>query len=103
MSGSTASRTRSDTHLEILNVRSRMIRPVLALCAAAGCVLAVQTLAPALTPPVPAAPAAEPNTLKKLVDEKSPAIVSIKFIMKGEGGEHEEEATGAMIEAGGLV
>jgi S1-C subfamily serine protease len=77
-------------------------RPLLALIAAAGCLAAVQ--APAFAAALPAAPSAtEPNTLKKLVDDKAPAMVSIKFIMKGEGNEREEETTGALIEPTGLI
>src|ERR1043166_8556698 len=49
------------------------------------------------------APTTEPNLLKKLVDDKAPAMVSIKFIMKGEGAEREEETTGVLIESTGLV
>ena len=79
-------------------MNSRMIRPVLALTAAAGCLLAVV--------PLPAAGSvlAEPQAdYKKLVDEKASAIVSIKFVMKGEQGEQEEETTGAIIESTGLI
>jgi S1-C subfamily serine protease len=75
--------------------------PVLALVAAAGCLLAAQNIACAAATPAPSA--TEPNVLKKLVDDKAPAMVSIKFIMKGEGAEREEETTGVIIEATGLV
>lgn len=72
-------------------------RPVLALIAAAGCLLAAQGLAPA------APTSTEPSVLKKLVDDKAPAMVSIKFIMKGEQREAEEETTGVIIEPTGLI
>src|SRR5689334_2989047 len=72
-------------------------RPVLAIIAAAGCLLAARGLAPAA--PI----STEPSVLKKLVDDKAPAMVSIKFIMKGEQREAEEETTGVVIEPTGLV
>ena len=72
-------------------------RLVLALIAAAGCLLAPATN-------VLAAPPAEPaGDYKKMIDEKAPAIVAIKFVLKMDQGEQEEETTGAVIEATGLI
>jgi S1-C subfamily serine protease len=76
-------------------------RPMLALIAAAGLLTAVSTATKTLAaPPTAAEPAGD---YKKLIDEKSPAIVSIKFVLKMEQGEQEEETTGAVIEPTGLI
>jgi hypothetical protein len=77
-----------------------MTRPVLALIAAAGCLLAP---APAKLMAAPPAPSEPTSDYKKLIDEKAPAIVSIKFVLKMDQGEQEEETTGAVIEPTGLI
>jgi hypothetical protein len=73
-------------------------RSLFALIAAAGCLAALPTVTPAA-----ASRSAETNTFKKLVEDKAPALVSIKFIMKGERAEREEEATGVIVEPTGLI
>jgi len=57
----------------------------------------------AIAAPAPAQPPSTSASLTKLVGEKAPAIVSLKFILKGEGGEQERDTTGVLIESGGLV
>lgn len=60
--------------------------------------------APATEPAPPAAaqqPAGNPGS--RIVAERTPALVTIKFMLKDEEGEQEEEAAGTMIEGGGLV
>jgi S1-C subfamily serine protease len=53
---------------------------------------------------LPAAPAAQPeNPAPTLIAERSPALVSIRFILKDEEGESEEETSGAMIDGAGMV
>jgi S1-C subfamily serine protease len=51
------------------------------------------------------APAAAdgPAEFQKLMDERAPSIVSIKFILKGGDQEEEAEATGVVIEPDGLI
>ncbi len=76
---------------------------MLALIAAAGLLTAVSTATKTLAAP-PAPTSAEPTTdYKKLIDDKAPAIVSIKFVLKMDQGEQEEETTGAVIEPTGLI
>ncbi len=73
---------------------------------ASTALLALASFAGAPVPPSPAAPAPavqEPNTLGKLLTQKAPAMVSIKFLLKSDDGEQEAEASGAIIDAGGLV
>jgi S1-C subfamily serine protease len=71
----------------------RSVGPVLLIVAVCGGVRAVQ-----------AAPADVPQAdYSMLVNERAPAIVSIKYILKDEGEQQEEDTTGCMIEAGGLV
>jgi S1-C subfamily serine protease len=78
-----------------------MTRSVLALIAAAGCLLAV---APAKLMAAPASAPSDPaGDYKKLIDDKAPAIVAIKFVLKMDQGEQEEETTGAVIEPTGLI
>ncbi len=70
------------------------------LPAALVLILAGSTLAaaPAATPP------AQPdNPAPALIAARSPALVSVKFILKDEDGESEEETAGAMIDGAGLV
>lgn len=49
------------------------------------------------------------DAIRKLSTDKSPALVTIKFILKGDegdmmgGGDREEEATGVMIDGSGLI
>jgi S1-C subfamily serine protease len=77
------------------------------LSAAVIALVAGTALAGTVTPTAPSVPApAQPgdNPLAKLVAEKAPAIVSIKFMLKNEQGEQDEqETTGALIDATGLV
>lgn len=47
--------------------------------------------------------AARPIDFKTLSDQRSPALVSIKFILDVQGQEQEQEVTGVMITADGLV
>jgi hypothetical protein len=76
-------------------------RPLLALFAAAGLMTAVSTATKALAaPPAAAEPAVD---YKKLIDDKAPAIVSIKFVLKMDQGEQEDETTGVVIEPTGLI
>jgi len=74
---------------------SRTLSPALALTLAAGVV--ALTLVPA-SPAV----AAEPD-LGGLIRDRAPAIVSVKFLMKSEQGEEEQETVGVMIEGDGLI
>jgi len=78
------------------------------LSAAVLALLAGTTLvgAPAIAAdPTPATPA-QPSTAtpgSRIAAERSAAIVTIKFVLKSEEGEQEEETTGAMMDASGLV
>jgi S1-C subfamily serine protease len=80
-----------------LSMRMKMLTvPVLLACLASSAMLA----APAV------ASDKQADAIKMLSTEKAPALVTVKFILKGEdeqGGDSEEEATGAMIDGSGLV
>ena len=76
---------------------SLLALPFLGLCLLAG------TATPAL------AADAQADAIRKLSTEKSPALVTIKFILKGEegdggmGGDSEQEASGVVIDGSGLI
>lgn len=76
-----------------------------ALLALAG--LASMSIAAAAIP-APIAAQAQPAheghiTVTDMVTKRSPAIVSVKFVLKGEMGDMESECQGVIIEADGLV
>ncbi|MGD9690692.1 MAG: trypsin-like peptidase domain-containing protein [Phycisphaerales bacterium] len=84
-----------------------LIRPL--VCAASLLLLAGAASA---APSAPAAPALAAdhhadNEFARLADEKGPAIVTLKFVLKiefnGNAQEREEEVTGVLIDAKGLV
>ncbi len=87
--------------------RTMMTRRLLA----AACVATLAGISPALyaAPATLAATSAhrvddEGNAFKKLLAEKAPAIVSLKFILKGGEQDEESEATGFVVDgAKGLV
>ena len=80
---------------------------IVGLCLSAGL---CEAAAIAAAPSVPAAKAAlADNNYQKLVDEKAPAVVTIKFVMKvemggmGEAREIQGETFGVMMDGKGLV
>jgi S1-C subfamily serine protease len=89
-----------------------MHRPLIVFAASLVALAGSATLAPARSAPMPSpAPAADDagGTYKHLMDSVGPAMVTIKFVMKIEGGRgggdegQDMEVTGLMIEPTGLV
>lgn len=65
------------------------------------CILCLAPMA--IAAPASPAPAAQPETFKMLADEKAPAIVSIKFILKGGEMDEENETTGVVVDPRGII
>lgn len=89
-----------------------MTRPTLAALALCGATLAAFAGAPAATPAHDGDGPASPQAVQKILNEKAPPLVTIKYVLKGDeggmgmfgdGGDREMEVTGVMIEPSGLV
>lgn len=87
-----------------------MPRLLPATLAAAACIALAAPHAHAAAPALPAARDLTTDVYKKLIADAAPAIVTIKFVMKFEGGgdmfgqqEQEAEASGILIDDKGLV
>jgi S1-C subfamily serine protease len=88
-----------------------MHRPLIVLTASLIAVAGSATLATARPAPMPLAPAADDAgaTYKRLMDSVGPAMVTIKFVMKMEGGRgggdegQDMEVTALMMEPAGLA
>jgi S1-C subfamily serine protease len=67
--------------------------------------LTLALLAAIISVAAPSTPAtaAQPDTFKMLAAEKAPAIVSIKFILKGGDMDEENETTGVVVDPRGII
>jgi hypothetical protein len=75
----------------------RTILTAVLLLATAGSALALESQA------AHAAQAGHETVAGRLIADRSPAVVTIKFLLKDEHGEEETETAGALIDADGLV
>lgn len=76
---------------------------ILAAGLAVACLPSIATAHAATASPAPAIADEAADVYKKLVTERAEAVVSIKYVMKEEDQEQEEEVTGFMIEESGMI
>lgn len=76
---------------------------ILAAGLAVACLPSIATAHAATPAPAPAFADEAADVYKKLVNERAEAVVSIKYVMKEEDQEQEEEVTGFMIEETGMI